>query len=112
MKKQFRILKNYEFQEIIHKRNYINQSPFTLYIREKQLSHARVGIGVGKKLGIAVIRNKIKRQVRMMIQDIWTFDESFDCIIMVGKQYQVKDFQDNLEALKSAYKKVKMRDVV
>ncbi|HHX07433.1 MAG TPA: ribonuclease P protein component [Erysipelothrix sp.] len=112
MKKQFRVLKNQEFQSIIQLRNTVSKKPFTLYIRQRQKEHSRVGIGVGKKLGNAVTRNKIKRQIRMMVQEIWEFNEDFDCIIMVGRKYQVNDFQKNLESLKMAYKTVKMRDVV
>ncbi len=112
MKKQFRVLKNQEFQEIIKTKNFLVEAPFTLYIRKRKLAHSRIGIGVGKRLGHAVIRNKIKRQVRMMVNAIWNYDEDFDCIVMIGRQYQIKEFHKNQEILKKAYKKVKMRNVV
>ena len=112
MKKQFRVLKNQEFQDIIQARTYVFGHPFSVHYRAKREPQSRVGIGVGKKLGNAVTRNKIKRQVRMMVQEIWTFNEDFDCIIMINRKYQVNEFQKNLEALKTVYKTVKIKDVV
>ena len=69
MKKEYRIKKNEDFQEIIKNRNSIANKKYVIYYKKNNL-HLRVGISVSKKLGHAVIRNRTKRQVRMMVQDI------------------------------------------
>jgi ribonuclease P protein component len=67
MKKKFIIKKNQEFENIINlKRNYRNQY-FTVYIKNNDKEYNRYGISIPKKVGIAVLRNKIKRQVKDII---------------------------------------------
>lgn len=46
---------------------------FIIYYLKNDIGHARIGISVSKKLGKAVIRNKIKRQVRMIVKEINKF---------------------------------------
>lgn len=72
-----------------------------LYRKERELEHARIGISVSKKMGKAVQRNKIKRQIRMMCQEVFSFDEPYDFIIMTREDYLNKTYQENLETLKT-----------
>lgn len=109
MKKRFRIKKSEEFQSLIQQRKFVSSKAYSLYFSPRKENHARVGISASKKLGIAVVRNKIKRQVRMMVQDIWTFDENFDCIILVRAPYLKQSYVENHNELKSNYKLVKMK---
>ena len=74
----------------------------------KKEEHARVGISVGKKLGKAVQRNKIKRQVRMMVQEIYDFSENFDTIILVRVKYKEESYLNNKKLLERLVKKVKI----
>ena len=97
MKKQFRILKNQEFQSILKKRKFISGLGTVLYYQPRALERARVGITVSKKIGNAVVRNKIKRQIRMMCQTALNFDEPYDVIIMVRSKYLEFSYQENLD---------------
>ena len=81
---------------------------FVIYVKPRKEDHARVGISVGKKMGKAVIRNKIKRQVRSMVQDIYTFDENFDTIILVRVKYHEENYINNKKLLERLIKKVKI----
>lgn len=100
MKKQFRVCKNYEFSSIIQNRTYIKSSSFVCYFQARKEDHARIGISVGKKLGNAVCRNKIKRQLRSMIDDIFDFEEKYDLIIIVRPSYHKQTYQQNHDELK------------
>ena len=71
--------------------------------------HLRIGLSVSKKLGHAVIRNKIKRQVRMLANEIFDKDLSYDFIIIVRKNYLNNDYKTNRDSLISLYKKTLKR---
>ena len=100
MKKEFRVLKNYEFSSIIQNRQFVKSSSFVCYFQKRKLDHARVGISVGKKLGNAVCRNKVKRQLRSIVDDIFTFEEGYDLIIIVRPAYANKLFEENKNEMK------------
>lgn len=108
MKKLYRIKKTAEFQQILQKRNYRNTTGFTIYIQEKREEHARFGISVSKKLGNAVFRNKSKRQVRNMIEEIAPFDKPFDAIVMVRKGFYANSYDTNKNDLEKLLKTVKI----
>jgi len=62
---------------------------------------------VKKKIGNAVVRNKVKRQIRMMIQEIYDFEEEFDSILLIKEKFLENDFNSNKNVLISLYKKAK-----
>ena len=107
MKKQYRIKKSEEFEKIIKNRRFIASPGIVLYIKKKEENHARVGITVKKKIGNAVVRNKVKRQLRMIIQNIYKFDEEFDSIFLIKEKYLENDFESNKNIVNSLYKKAK-----
>lgn len=107
MKKQYRVKKSEEFEKIIKNKKFIVSPGIVLYIKKKEQDHARVGITVKKKIGNAVVRNKVKRQVRMMIQEIYDFNENFDSILLIKEKYLDNDFNQNKNILNSLYKKAK-----
>ena len=71
--------------------------------------HMRVGISVSKKLGHAVVRNKTKRQVRMMIQEVFDKDQKMDFIVIVRQKFLKSSYQENLKDLKYLYDKINKR---
>ena len=65
MKKAYRVKKNSEFQEILKTGKSFANRELVIYYKEKPLqTHFRIGISVGKKIGNAVTRNRIKRYIR------------------------------------------------
>jgi|SRR5690625_750170 len=84
MKKKFRIKKNIEFQNIIDTGNSFANREFVIYYKEKSNQfNFRVGISVGKKIGNAVTRNKIKRYIREVFRELENeIIENIDIIII------------------------------
>lgn len=112
MKKQYRILKSQEFQSLIHGQNKYANSSFVAYIQPKKFAYSRIGISLSKKIGNAVIRNKIKRQVRMMCQELVDFEQSkYDLILIVRFNYKDFDYATNKNTLKKLLIKVKMNTI-
>lgn len=71
MRKSYRIKKEQEFQKIIQTRQSFANRNFVVYIMKKNVqSHFRVGISVGKKVGNAVRRNRVKRQIRQALFEL------------------------------------------
>lgn len=109
MKKEYRLKRNEDFETIIKKRNNFVSKNFIIYIRKNELSHLRVGISVSKKLGNAVSRNKIKRQIRMMVQNVFQFDQKYDMIVIVRKDYLKSSYNENKKNLSFLYDKIQKR---
>lgn len=81
MKKAYRVKKEQDFQRIIQKRQSFANRNFVLYkIKKAGQPHFHVGISVGKKVGNAVMRNRVKRQIRealFMMRDEISADYDF-----------------------------------
>ncbi len=99
MKKKNRVCKNHEFSQIISRRRFAKSQGFVLYYRPSKESEARVGISVGKKLGNAVVRNRVKRQVREMTDRCWSFKEGYDTVLIVRPGFLEHSFSENLSDL-------------
>lgn len=97
--KKINVLKeNKDFSRIIKKSSPIKYKGFLLYIEGDTNDVYKFGISVSKKLGNAVVRNKIKRQVRSII-DKKHYKNNFNCIIIIRKSYLDLKYADNEEQL-------------
>ena len=108
MRKELRIKKSQEFSDIIKYKRFYSSPVMTIYVKPKAQDVNRVGLSVGKKVGNAVIRNKVKRQLRMMVQEIYTFEENFDTIILVRSKFVEESYDSNKKVLEMLLKKVKI----
>jgi len=108
MKKNETIRKKEEFTRIIKARKFVNEQTITLYYQPKTEDRNRVGVTVTNKLGNAVERNKAKRQLRAMVDDIFDWNEPFDTVIIIRENFKNSSYQDNKNCLERCYKKVKI----
>ncbi len=71
MKKKYRVKKNKDYQKVYHKGKSVANRQLVLYLYpQPNQTHFRVGLSVGKKMGNAVQRNKIKRYLRQAVQEL------------------------------------------
>lgn len=103
MKKELRVKRNEDFQKIIQARKSVACKEFVLYSLNNECEHMRIGFSVSKKLGNAVTRNRIKRQVREMARAVFDSNRACDYVLIVRKGYLDNDFQTNLSALQHLY---------
>lgn len=109
MDKLHRVRKNEDFQTIIKDRKSVANSKFVVYYKKNDLSLLRVGFSVSKKLGKAVVRNKTKRQVRMMAREIFDQSQSMDYIIIVRNKFLESSYEENKKDLLFLYNKINRR---
>ena len=107
MKVKFRVKKNEDFQKIIRDNNKVSNQVFILYSSKNEEGHARIGISTSKKLGNAVVRNRIRRQVRVMTTSSIDLNKERDYIFIVRKHYLKNTYQKNLEELNRLLSKLK-----
>ncbi len=98
--KKINILKeSREFDRIIHNYKPYIYKDYIIYLeKNNNIINYKFGLSVGKKIGNAVKRNKIKRQLKNII-DKKDYQNNFNCIIIVGKGITEKSFktmEDNL----------------
>lgn len=99
MQKKFRLKKNEDFKHLIDSKKFVLNKSFTIYFLPNETNNSRFGISVGKKHGNAVKRNKLKRQVRMMISEVFSFNKSYDYVVMIRDDYHNQSYATNLERL-------------
>ena len=100
MKKIYRLKKNEDFSKIIKKKKSFSNKSYILYIDKKNDEQAKIGISVSKKIGNAVVRNKIKRQIRMMlIEKEYYKIIKHDIIIIVRVNYLLNKYDENKKYL-------------
>ena len=88
-----RIKKYSEFQKVIKAADVKKTCFFVSYRLKNELGYSRFGISVPKKTGNAVIRNRIKRQVRAAIGLSTNFEEPIDIVLIVRKNYDINNFE-------------------
>lgn len=99
MKKEYRLKKNEEIQQLIQKKRSIVSRSFVVYYYPNSTQHIRVCVSVGKKIGNSVIRNKIKRQIKSMVRDTFELNKGYDYLIVVRKDYLNQTFIQNKNEL-------------
>lgn len=75
---------------------------------KNDLEHKRLGIIIGLKVSkSAVVRNKIKRQIREVVSKFPEKDQHYDILVIVKKEVLDKSFEEIKESLIQLYTKIK-----
>ncbi len=110
MKKQYRVKKSNEIEQILKEKKYVSNPYFSIYKRmNPETSNFRYAISVGKKIGNAVIRNKIKRQIRAIL-NMMSFDinQNIDVFIIARNKIIDLSFLEMKKQLEYLFNKQKL----
>ncbi|CDQ37854.1 MULTISPECIES: ribonuclease P protein component [Virgibacillus] len=101
MKKEFRIKKNEEFQYAFKcGKSFANRQLVIYYVEKKGQEHFRIGLSVGKKIGNAVTRNRIKRYLRQAFQELEdTIAYPYDIVIIARNPAKNMEFYEMKKSL-------------
>lgn len=107
MNKQYRVKKSNEIEDIIKTGKSVGNKYFVIYKKENcETGHFRYAISVGKKVGNAVLRNKTKRQVRMIIQTLSNPLDQMDVFIVVKPSVLQITFEQMMSQINYLLKKL------
>lgn len=99
MKKEFRIKKSDEILRVLNNKKYKSNKYFTVYIlKNEETKSFRYALSVGEKIGNAVLRNKVKRQLREIIRNNIDITKEMDLLILArpacaNLTYAKKEFE-------------------
>ncbi|NMA50775.1 MAG: ribonuclease P protein component [Mollicutes bacterium] len=101
MKKKDRIKSSIEFNKIIKIGKKISNAFYAIFYIEKEEENPKFGIGVSKKFKKAVLRNKVKRQMREIIFKTKNlFPKNKNYIIIVKEEFTKISFDEKLNNFK------------
>ena len=100
MKKREIVRKSQDFTRILETKKRIHNKFYSIYYNDNSLNITRFGLSVGKKVGNAVTRNKIKRQLKNIIdKNKNLFKNNTDYIIIVRREILDCDFKEKEKQL-------------
>lgn len=113
MEKRFRIRKNMEFKDIYkHGKNYWNRN-LILYVKKNDLNETRVGYTITKKIGNAVVRNKLRRRMKEIYRlNFHNIKEGYDLVFIAKrslKDISYKELEGSMKHIMSIAKLLKRR---
>ena len=104
MKKKDIIKKSDEFTNIIKKGRKVKNNYYSIYYIENKKQN-RYGITVPTKPGNAVCRNKLKRQIKNII-DKNDVQKAYDYVIIIKKEIINLSYQEKEKELLKLFKKI------
>lgn len=107
MKKDYRIKKNKEFQDVFQHGKSTANRQFVVYVLDKQdVEHFRIGLSVSKKIGNAVVRNRVKRLIRQFfLEHKEAVDQKKDYVIIARKPVAEMNYQEVKGSLQHVLKR-------
>ena len=101
MKKEYRIKKNEEFQYTFkHGKSFANRQLVIYYVEKEEQEHFRIGLSVGKKIGNAVTRNRIKRYLRQAFLELEKdIKNNYDIVIIARQPTKNMSFHETKKSV-------------
>ena len=108
MKKQNIVKKSKDFNRIIQKRQGKSNNYFIINKEENNENKSKFGITFTKKIGNAVIRNKLKRRIKSIIDNNTEIYESNTTYIIIAKKEVLNlSYKQMEQELTNVFQKIK-----
>jgi ribonuclease P protein component len=97
------------FKRILDLRVKDNRGPLTIFAAPNELAHPRLGISIGRPVGVAAVRNRIKRLLREAFRHLQhDFPRGYDLVVLV-RRHEPMLLADYQRALSGAMVKLHKR---
>lgn len=94
MRKSYRVKREIDFNDLFTKGTNTANRKFVVYQLKREQAHFRLGLSVSKKLGNAVVRNRIKRKIRHAVMEFSPALAPVDFVVIARKGVEELDFQE------------------
>ncbi|WP_209810570.1 ribonuclease P protein component [Ammoniphilus resinae] len=110
MKSKFRLRDQDDFQKVFQKGRSTANRQFVIYVLPKEgQDQLKIGISVSKKLGKAVVRNRIKRLIREALRlNLSSIKWTGDLIVIARGPVAEMGYQEVADSLVHCLKKAKV----
>jgi len=100
------IKENREFSRLYRSGKFFSSDCLILYVRNNRFGNNRIGITVSKKVGKAVIRNRVRRRIKESYREIeGKITTSYDFVVVARVKAAECDYKKIRSALKYLFNK-------
>ena len=106
MKNTVSIKENREFSYMYRRGNFLSSDCLIIYYRKNRFPFNRLGITVSKKVGKAVIRNRVRRRIKESYRELeGSLPAAYDFVIVARSSAASSDYHKIMSALKYMLRK-------
>lgn len=110
MQKKYRLKRREDFRKVFRVGRSTANREFVVYVfTRRETAPVRFGISVSKRVGNAVVRNRIKRTLKEICRH-WVQDmpSNIDLVIIVRKPVATMDFKQMKSSLRHVFSRAKL----
>ena len=94
LKRINRLKKRYQFNYVYKSGEHFSGEHIVLYVASSKTKNIKVGLAVTKKIGHAVVRNRVRRRLREIIKSqIPVMKQSFNIIVVARENVTTASFE-------------------
>lgn len=107
MNKEHRIRKNEQFDQIIKQGKRIKTEPLNIFLTKNEQNMFRLGVATSKKIGNAVVRNKVRRQIKAIMRN-YKKVINYDIVIVAKPKIHEFTFEELASIIADALSKTEI----
>lgn len=102
MKKINRLKKSSDFKKTMNYNLKARTPQYLVFVKPSELGFMRIGISVSKKVGNAVTRARVRRQIRAFFSIYNNYEKSYDIVVVTKPKFLEFSSLENKESLLSS----------
>jgi ribonuclease P protein component len=107
MRRYERLRRSEDFAAVYREGRAVSSDPLVLRARRNGLGVTRLGYAVGKRIGTAVVRNRVKRRLREAVRG-FDLEPGWDVVIIARASAAMMDYHEGVRTLASLFRRAKL----
>lgn len=109
--KAYHLRKAGEFKNVFRKGKKVITSTLVFHVLETGSERSRLGLAVSKRVGNAVVRNRIKRRIREVFRTSkGSFRRCYDMVVYPRREIMEREFKDYVQSFETLRRRIEGRD--